>query len=156
MVHTFDLATGSCWATAWLCPPALGGLSLPRPALPSWRLPLGPTGWVGGALSSVGLGQAGLQAEKVGSTHGRPERPSQLLRALARGACHPPKAHFSWLSAPRSRGWWGCLAPVLQGVYFPQAPPQDRLSCPPSGLALVGAVGGLSGTPGRQGACMPR
>lgn len=49
-----------------------------------------------------------------------------------------------------------CLARVLPGVYFPQAPPQDRLSCPRSGPALVGAAGGLSGTPGRQGACVPR
>lgn len=68
----------------------------------------------------------------------------------------PPKAQSSCLSARKSRGQWGCLAQVPQGVYFPQAPPQDRLSCPPSGLALVGAVGGLSGTPGRQGACVPR
>lgn len=45
-----------------------------------------------------------------------------------------------------------CSARVLPGVYFPQ----DGLSCPQSGPALVGAAAGLAGTPERQGACAPR
>lgn len=54
-----------------------------------------------------------------------------------------------------SRDQWACLTQVPQGVYFSQAPPQDHLSCPLSGLALVGAAGGLSGTPGWPGASVP-
>lgn len=66
-----------------------------------------------------------------------------------------------WALPPRrlpgaGRGLVGLRGRVPQGVYFPQAPPQDRLSCPLSGLALVGAAGGLSGTPGWPGASMPR
>lgn len=79
-----------------------------------------------------------------------------LFWPLAHLACPSPHKAPFWQSAPRNRDQWGHLAQVLQGVYFPQAPPQDDLSCPPSGLALVVAAGGLSGTPGRQGACVPR
>lgn len=89
----------------------------------------------------------------------RPGCPSQQLEpcsSLWPGALSPPRLTLPWLPAPRSRGLRSCLAQVLQGVYFPQAPPRDRLLLPPSGPALVGAAGGLSGTPGQRGACVAR
>lgn len=85
--------------------------------------------------------------------------PSQQLEpcsSLWPGALSPPRLTLPWLPASRSRGLRSCLAQVLQGVYFPQAPPRDRLLLPPSGPALVGAAGGLSGTPGQRGACVAR
>lgn len=129
------------------CPPA-GMLCHPG------HCPWVPIGWLGGALSSVGLAQAGVQGQ-----NGWCLRKSRMHTPAAQALLQPqptglatPTAHSSW---PRSGGQWNCLAQVLQGVYFPQAPPQDHLWFPPSGLALVEAAGGLSGTPGQQGACVP-
>lgn len=137
--------------------PLLGGPS-PRSALPPWPLPLG-TGGVGGWCPELSGARPGWYWMRRGSACKRPECPSQQLEpcsGLWPGGLATPQAHSSWLPASRSRGLWSCLAPVLQGVYFPQAPPRDCLSLPPSGPALVGAAGGLSGTPGQRGACVAR
>lgn len=74
-----------------------------------------------------------------------------LVWPLACQALSPPENSL----VPERRDQWACLTQVPQGVYFSQALPQDHLSCPPPGLALVGAAGGLSGTPGWPGASVP-
>lgn len=113
------------------CPPALGGLSPPRPALPLWPLPLATHGMGGRCPALIGAG-SGWGSGSGGSTCRRPQCQSQQLEPCwVRGACHP-QGSLCLAVGSQSRDRWhkSCrvfIFPRLLPRTISRSPGLDRL-----------------------------
>lgn len=113
-----------------LCPPALGGLSTPRPALPPWPLPLATHG-MGGRCPELSGAESGWGSGSEGAVpaEGDNANPGSWSPAASVGLA-APKAHSAWQPAPRVELVGAAWHKSCRVFIFPRLLPRT-VSCSP-------------------------